>query len=103
MALPSSAAIPEDEILDITITTDIDISDKIYMIKSKIQKQINKVNAATSLSERMLTLIQLYLTINRNAVFIKQEISDLADVIIKKSIKIICDLYKFIRHRTGFV
>lgn len=93
---------PEDEeIIDINIEgihsiVDSDISEKIYFVKSRIQKQIKKVNAATSLSERMLTLIQLYLTINRNADFIKQEISDLAEVILNKSFTIIADIYHFI-------
>ena len=67
-------------------------------LRIKLQKQIDKVNAATTISERMLSYIKLYTTINRNIKIIKDEITEFAQVILEKSNSIIDEIQNFIEN-----
>ena len=71
------------------------ISEK-YQLRKQICEQINVVNNAKTILERMSSIIELYKTVNGSATIIKNEIRDLSEVIIQKSRVIITEIQEFI-------
>lgn len=67
-----------------------------HQLKKKIEQQIKKSNSATTIATRLLSFIELYDIINKNALLIKQEIPVLAGAIIEKSSIIINEIDYYI-------